>query len=73
MGFVSVYGACVACRKLFHFSPTRVPSVTLNGTREPICATCVAAANVRREANGLPPIVPLPGAYDADDEADLHP
>ncbi len=28
-------------------------------------------ANPIREANGLDPIVPLPGAYEADDESEL--
>ena len=62
--------ACVGCGRLFGgYSPTRVPSVRLHadGEREPICATCVARVNPRRVANGLPPIVPLPGAYDPDE------
>jgi hypothetical protein len=61
-----VLGPCCGCQRLFTFSPTRVPSITLHGSREPICADCVARVNPRRIANGLPPIVPLPGAYDPD-------
>ena len=71
MGFIAAFSPCVLCRICFYYSPTRVPSVTVRGSREPICASCVDAVNPRRVANGLPPIVPLPGAYDPDDESDL--
>lgn len=63
-GYMFVVGDCYACRRLFTFNPERVPSVVVAGEREPICADCVERANPMRAANGLPPIVPLPGAYD---------
>jgi hypothetical protein len=49
----------------------RVPSIRINGTREPICLACVTTVNPRREANGLPPIVPAPDAYEACREEEL--
>jgi hypothetical protein len=61
-----VLGECFACHRPFTFSATRVPSVVINGHREPICQHCVDRVNPRRIANGLDPIVPLPGAYDPD-------
>jgi hypothetical protein len=59
-----VYGPCVACRRTFGFNPEKVPSVIVDGQREPICQGCVDQANPERERNGLPKIVPLPGAYE---------
>ena len=71
MGYVFALSACCGCGRLFTYSPVRVPSVMVNGTREPICEDCVRVANPRRIANGLEPIPVLPGAYDACDEAEL--
>lgn len=63
-GYWFVLGECYTCRNLFTFSPTRVPSVVVGGVRHAVCRTCVDRANPRRIANGLDPIVPLPGAYE---------
>jgi hypothetical protein len=70
--FVSGAGKCVSCRKLFSFNPNLVPAIRVNGIREPICKTCVDAVNPTRIARGLEPIVILPGAYEAADEADVR-
>ena len=70
-GFVMATSPCVGCGRIFCYSPTKVPSVRVNGSREPICAGCVASANPQRIANGLEPIQIVPGAYDADDESEL--
>lgn len=51
----------------------RVPSTSaITGQREPICESCVDRLNPIRVANGLAPIAPLPGAYDACDEDELE-
>lgn len=71
MGFVQVLGPCYVCKVPFTFSPTRVPSLRVEGHLVPVCQSCIDRVNPRRIASGLPPIVPLPGAYDADDETDL--
>lgn len=71
MGVVSAYSACICCGRLFFYSPTRVPSITIRGEREPVCRDCVERVNPIRIARGLPPIVPLPGAYEPDDENEL--
>ena len=71
MGYVTALSPCVICGRVFGYSPTRVPSVMVNGRREPICEDCVAQANPMRAEKGLPPIVPLPGAYEADNEEEL--
>jgi len=49
-----------------------VPSVRIGHAREPICQACVDRVNPTRIAGGLAPIVPLPGAYEADDESELE-
>lgn len=69
MGYVTATSPCIACGVLFSYNPNRVPSIRIaGGPREPICAACVVRINPRRIANGLPPIVPLPGAYEPMDE-----
>jgi len=71
MGYMLVMSACVGCKRVFSYHPHRVPSLTVNGTREPICQACVDRVNPKRIANGLEPIVPLPGAYEPCDEGEF--
>jgi hypothetical protein len=71
MGFVSGYGECVGCKKPFSFNPNLVPSVRVNGVREPVCGACVEKVNPGRVANGLEPIMVLPGAYEAAEESSI--
>jgi hypothetical protein len=70
MGWMSAHGPCWTCGRLISFSPTRVPSVVVDGVREPLCAICVERANVLRAEAGQELIVPLPGAWDPDEVAD---
>lgn len=62
-GALIAFGPCVGCKRVFAFDPELVPSVAVDGVRQPICLACVDAANPKRIANGLAPIKPLPGAY----------
>ena len=71
MGYALAMSPCIGCGQVFGYNPTRVPSITINGEREPICRFCVARVNPIRKANGLPPIVPLPDAYEPVDESEL--
>lgn len=71
MGYAICHSYCYACRRLFAFNPVRVPSVVVDGERQPICAACVERANPNRIANGLAPIVPAPDAYEPCDESEL--
>jgi hypothetical protein len=71
MGYVSAMSPCIGCGQIFSYNPVRVPSLTVNGTREPVCQSCVDRVNPERIANGLEPIVPLPGAYEACEESEL--
>lgn len=65
MAFMSCIAPCCHCQRLFSFNPDLVPSVNVNGTREPLCRACIEWANPLREAKGLLRIQILPGAYDA--------
>jgi hypothetical protein len=67
MGWMLIMGCCYTCDQLMTFNPERVPSVVVDGQREPLCRNCVERANPTRVANDLPPIVILPGAYDAEE------
>ena len=71
MSYIYCTGYCIGCKRLFSFHPNRVPSIRIDGSREPICPACVERANVKRRENGLEPIVPLPGAYEPADEAEI--
>lgn len=37
---MSAIGACIACRRVFQFSPTHVPSIPVDGVNEPVCRSC---------------------------------
>jgi hypothetical protein len=69
MGYMYVIGNCFGCGNRFTFNADKVPSIPINGVREPVCANCVERANLMREANGLDPIVVLPGAYEPEEVA----
>jgi hypothetical protein len=71
MGFIYCLGHCVGCNRLFSFNPDLVPSLTVDGIREPICQSCVVRVNPKRIANGLDPIIPLPGAYEPSGEGEM--
>jgi hypothetical protein len=71
MAYVFVTSACFGCSRIFSYHPNKVPSIPIDGDRKPICQDCVTAVNPLREKNGLPPIVPLPGAYEAADENEV--
>jgi hypothetical protein len=59
--------ACYGCKRPFSYNPELVPSIRVNGVREPVCRDCVNLVNPRRIANGLEPIHVLPGAYEPQD------
>lgn len=64
MGFMFCLGTCYGCKRPFSFNPDLVPSIPIEGVKEPICQDCVNIANPRRRENGLAEIMVLPGAYE---------
>ena len=63
-GFMMCVGACVACKVTITFNPNRVPSITVNGQREPVCRNCFARWNeIHRISKGLEPLLIHPDAF----------
>lgn len=71
MGYAFATSPCVACHGLFSYNPMKVPSIRVNGAREPVCPACMALANAKRVANGLPPHAIADDAYEPCDEREL--
>jgi hypothetical protein len=63
-GYAFAMAACAGCNRLFSFNPCLVPSIGLDGARQPICKACVEIINRNRFRHHLAPIKPLPGAYE---------
>ena len=72
MGYAIVTSRCFGCGKVFSYNPIAVPSINIQGTREPVCADCVTRVNPMRVANGLEPILPRADAYEPCDESELR-
>jgi hypothetical protein len=72
MGYTLAVGSCINCGRFFAFNPVKVPSIRVNGEREPICKLCILEANPLREQKGLAPITYEPDAYEACDENELE-
>ena len=64
MGYMVAISACFGCGRPFSYNPDLVPSIPIEGVRQPICLNCVKIANPRRIENGLEPIEVPPGAYE---------
>ncbi len=71
-GYVYVMGACFSCKKLMSFHPNHVPSMRIEGTREPFCRDCIERANPERIKNGLDAITIHPKAYEAAPENEVN-
>jgi hypothetical protein len=69
MGFMACLAPCFGCKRVFSFNPDRVPSIPVDGVRQPVCRDCVERVNPQRVANGLEPIRVLPGAYEPEEVA----
>ena len=71
MGFCFAFSKCAACHQPFAYNPLRVPSVRINGVKEPICRGCVLEWNVRMVKAGKEPH-PIPDdAYEPIREEEL--
>jgi len=72
VGYVFVIGNCINCKRQFTFSPSKVPSIRVNGIREPVCKTCILQANILRKEKGMDPFSITEGAYEADNENEVQ-
>lgn len=65
MAFMYALGSCCACGARIAFNPNKVPSLRVNGVREPICRACFEQWNqIHRTGKGLDPIPLQPDAYE---------
>jgi hypothetical protein len=64
MGYYLVTSPCVSCKHVMSYHPHKVPSIRVNGTREPLCRSCIERANPIRIENGLEAIPIAPDAYE---------
>ena len=71
MGYAIMLGQCIACKAPMSFHPHKVPSIRVNGIREPVCKQCIETANVKREEMGLEKFRIPDDAYAACDESEL--
>ena len=62
MGYALGIGNCFICGERFGFNPNKVPSIRIEGVREPVCRNCMVRANKKRVKLGM---VPLPIQEDA--------
>jgi len=69
MGYLTMLCDCCACGTLIQCNPDKVPSLRLNGKREPLCRACFGKWNeVHRTSKGLDPVALDPEAYSPLDE-----
>lgn len=59
------FGCCCNCGQPFAFNPMRVPSIIIDGTREPVCRDCMDAVNAERKQLNMPLIPVAADAYDS--------
>lgn len=72
MGYCFVIGQCCGCHATITFNPVRVPSLRVNGSKEPLCPGCFARWNeIHRTSKGLEPIEAHPDAWEACHESEL--
>ena len=72
MAYVVVSSPCVNCGRIFSYNPHRVPSIVVDGNREPVCLPCIVAENGRRTASGQELLGdPHPDAYEPIHESEL--
>lgn len=61
-GYIFVMGHCIACKALITFNPNLVPSIRVDGEKEPLCRAC---AERWRKIHNRPDVVIHPDAYEA--------
>jgi hypothetical protein len=71
MGYVLMHGPCIACGQIFSYNPHAVPSVPVEGKRQPVCKPCITKANAERVKLGRDPHPIRPDAYEPLPEAEL--
>lgn len=72
MGYALLYCTCINCHTPMACNPVYVPSLVVNGVKEPLCEACFHEWNrLRHRDKGLPAIPLHPDAYKACHESEL--
>ena len=72
MGYAFCVGRCCACGEAISFNPLKVPSLRIDGERQPLCRNCFDLWNeIHRINQGLDPLPIHPDAYEPCNEFDL--
>lgn len=71
MGYVMGFSKCYTCNQPFGYNPNYVPSVRVDGIKEPLCKTCIEDANSKRKALGISQFPVHPQAYEPLNEEEL--
>ena len=71
MGYVLMTSACISCGNIVTYNPMKVPSVRVNGKREPLCRTCADRLNDEFEKRGKERVPIQPDAYEACPEEEM--
>jgi hypothetical protein len=64
---MQVIGNCIGCGILFTFNAQHVPSVRVNGVKEPICRDCMTRVNAALMARDKDPVWIHPDAYEPEE------
>jgi hypothetical protein len=68
-GYYWAMGNCIACGSTISFNPDYVPSIRVNGKKEPLCRGCFGQWNqIHRVSKGLEPVALHPQAYEPQPE-----
>ncbi len=70
-GYAICTGTCYGCKQLFTFHSLYVPSLTIEGEREPFCRACIERANAIRKDKRMPPREVHPRGYEPLTEEEL--
>jgi len=66
--YAFILGSCVNCGAFLTYSPSHVPSVRVNGNREPLCRGCFDEWNeIHRISKGLAAVRIHPRAYEPEE------
>jgi hypothetical protein len=65
MGYMTLIAPCILCGEMFGCNPDLVPSIRVNGQREPVCGGCMKSINQLRRNKGVEPLAIHPLAYES--------
>lgn len=72
MGYMSVWSNCIVCKQLFPYNPFEVPSLRVDGVKEPVCGGCMETINKLRVKKGVEPFHVSKEAYEPVHENDAR-